>query len=236
MAPKFSKDSKVAMLRISSMAQVHPIIAMRWAGFLKSKALEIVMYVCCPLLIVEVSSISMHSTSRLTQLMLFRVANEGHLTGMVNFSCCIMKYACRRDPPMNIINSLKEIAGWSTNDLVLHMGDDFMHGYREVSGGIIPKAEFEELMGLMEVGVKPDKPLVDKAKDVPKETRQRNTLKNHFGSRSPSKRVPGSWWRNRGQELEAEAQARTAGSGNLSGLLPGAHPTIRGKERVWLTG
>lgn len=45
--PKFSKDGKVAVLRIRSAAQVHPVIATRWAGFLKSKALEIIM--CVPL-------------------------------------------------------------------------------------------------------------------------------------------------------------------------------------------
>lgn len=47
-APKFSKDGKVAVLRISSAAQVHPVIATRWAGHLKSGALEIVMCVFCP--------------------------------------------------------------------------------------------------------------------------------------------------------------------------------------------
>jgi CCR4-NOT transcriptional regulation complex NOT5 subunit len=29
--PKFSKDGKIAVLKISSKAQVHPVIATRWA-------------------------------------------------------------------------------------------------------------------------------------------------------------------------------------------------------------
>ncbi|KAF2771152.1 DHH phosphoesterase [Teratosphaeria nubilosa] len=42
-APKFSRDGKIAVFRISSKAQVHPVIATRWAGHLNSKALEVVM-------------------------------------------------------------------------------------------------------------------------------------------------------------------------------------------------
>ncbi|KAG8627590.1 hypothetical protein KVT40_005073 [Elsinoe batatas] len=42
-APKFSADGKVAVFRIRSACQVHPVIATRWAGHLNSKALEIVM-------------------------------------------------------------------------------------------------------------------------------------------------------------------------------------------------
>lgn len=30
--PKFSKDGKIAVLRIHSAAQVHPVIATRWVG------------------------------------------------------------------------------------------------------------------------------------------------------------------------------------------------------------
>lgn len=191
-APKFSKDGKVAVLRISSAAQVHPVIATRWAGFLKSKALEIVMYVRCSVHILAVSSALTCFKSKFTKLTLFRVANEGHLPGMVNFSCRIAKCARRMDPPVNIIDSLKEIAGRSTSDLVSRMGDDFARGHKEASGGIIPKAEFEELMGLMEVGVKPDKPPVEKPKEVPKQSGQKNTLTNYFGRQAPSKSAPGS--------------------------------------------
>ncbi|KAL8810749.1 MAG: hypothetical protein Q9223_007689, partial [Gallowayella weberi] len=51
--PKFTQDGKIAVLRIRSAAQVHPVIATRWAGHLKSAKLEIVL-----------------------------VANEGYLPGM----------------------------------------------------------------------------------------------------------------------------------------------------------
>jgi len=48
--PVFSKDGRIAVLKIESEAQVHPIIATRWAGFLKSKTLEIVssLIACVP--------------------------------------------------------------------------------------------------------------------------------------------------------------------------------------------
>lgn len=35
-APKFSKDGRIALVRIMSDCQVHPVIATRWAGTLKS--------------------------------------------------------------------------------------------------------------------------------------------------------------------------------------------------------
>jgi CCR4-NOT transcriptional regulation complex NOT5 subunit len=31
--PKFSKDGKIAVLKINSQAQVHPVIATRWVRF-----------------------------------------------------------------------------------------------------------------------------------------------------------------------------------------------------------
>lgn len=108
---------------------------------------------------------------------------------MVNFSCRIAKCARGRDPPVNIIDALKEAAGRSTTDLVKRMGQDFARGHREASGGIVPKAEFEELMELMEVGVKPDKPPRGKTKGSPKRGAQRNTLTNYFGIQGPSKKV-----------------------------------------------
>lgn len=121
-----------------------------------------------------------------------RVANEGYLPGMVNFSCRIAKCARGKDPPVDIIESLRDIAGRSTTDLVSRMGGDFARGHKEASGGIIPKAEFEELMGLMEVGVKPDRPLGEKYKRDAKEVGQKNTLTNYFSSQAPSKKGSGS--------------------------------------------
>ena len=80
-APKFSGDGKVAVFRIKSQAQVHPVIATRWAGHLQSNKLEIVM-----------------------------VANEGYLEDKVNFSCRIPRCARGREIPVNIIESLKAYA------------------------------------------------------------------------------------------------------------------------------
>lgn len=80
-APSFSSDGKVAVFRIESEAQVHPVIATRWAGHLQSKALEIVL-----------------------------VANEGYLPEKVNFSCRIPRCTRDRDPPVSIIERLRYYA------------------------------------------------------------------------------------------------------------------------------
>ncbi|KAL8730764.1 MAG: hypothetical protein Q9166_003834 [cf. Caloplaca sp. 2 TL-2023] len=152
-APKFSKDGKIAIFRISSAAQVHPVIATRWAGHLKSSKLEIVL-----------------------------VANEGYLPGMVNFSCRIARCARHREPPVNIIESLKAVADL---DLVERMGESFARGHKEASGGIIPKAEFEELMALMKVGDKPDRAEegTKQVKKTVEKSPQKNNLKNYFGKK-----------------------------------------------------
>ncbi|CAF9933387.1 MAG: hypothetical protein HETSPECPRED_008633 [Heterodermia speciosa] len=145
--PKFSKDGKIAVLRINSAAQIHP------AGHLYSKALEIVM-----------------------------VANAGYLPGMVNFSCRIARCARSKDPPVNIISSLKAVADLDTTDLIDRMGENFARGHKEASGGIIPVAEFEELMALMRVGEKPD-PVEGSNPSKTKKlqtTPQKNNLMNYF--------------------------------------------------------
>ncbi|KAI4224428.1 MAG: hypothetical protein LQ349_007246 [Xanthoria aureola] len=161
-APKFSKDGTIAVFRIYSAAQVHPVIATRWAGHLKSSKLEIVL-----------------------------VANSGYLPGMVNFSCRVARCARTRDPPVNIISSLKAMADLDTTDLVQRMGESFARGHKEASGGIIPQQEFEELMALMKVGEKPDpaeelgekKAGKTKTKTVERNP-QKNTLSNYFGKKS----------------------------------------------------
>lgn len=111
---------------------------------------------------------------------------------MVNFSCRIAKCARGREPPVNIIASLKDIASRSNTDLVSRMGQNFARGHKEASGGIIPKTEFEELMELMGVGVKPDNPPGGRGKGAPKEAVQKNTLANYFGGRASPEKVPGS--------------------------------------------
>lgn len=155
-APKFSKDGKIAVLKISSAAQVHPVIATRWAGHLKSKALEIVL-----------------------------VANYGYLPGKVNFSCRIARCARARETPVNIIESLKAAADLDEGDLVQRLGESFARGHKEASGGIVPTAEFEELMHLLKVGEKPDKIEGEKAggKKADIKVVQKNTLTNYFAKK-----------------------------------------------------
>lgn len=156
--PKFSQDGRIAVLKIKSAAQVHPVIATRWAGFLNSKKLEIVM-----------------------------VANYGYLEGMVNFSCRIARCARSRDPPVNIIDSLKAAAALSTDGLKERMGETFARGHKEASGGIVPVAAFEELMVLLKVGEKPEKkegntPVKKKVKPI-EVSPQKNTLGNYFSKK-----------------------------------------------------
>lgn len=160
--PKFTPDGRIAVLRINTPAQVHPVIATRWAGYLNSKALEIVM-----------------------------VANSGYLPGMVNFSCRIARCARARaaqegGKEVNIIESLKGVAGLSTDGLEERLGESFARGHKEASGGIVPVTAFEELMSLLRVGEKLEKVQGD---DTPKKKRvrvvgdgspQKNTLGNYF--------------------------------------------------------
>jgi nanoRNase/pAp phosphatase (c-di-AMP/oligoRNAs hydrolase) len=155
--PKFSADGRIAVLRINTSAQVHPVIATRWAGFLNSKALEIV--VC---------------------------ANSGYLPGMVNFSCRVARCARSRDPPVNIIESLKAAADLSTDGLRDRLGESFARGHKEASGGVVPTAAFEELMQLLKIGEKAEKkdegesPKAKKTKTIEKSP-QKNTIGNYFG-------------------------------------------------------
>ncbi|KAJ3956061.1 hypothetical protein N0V92_007389 [Colletotrichum tropicale] len=148
--PKFSSDGRVAVFRISSQAQVHPVIATRWAGHLSSARLEVVL-----------------------------VANEGYLPDLVNFSCRIPRCARAKEPPVNIIEVLNEVAAKSEDaTLRERLGHSFARGHKEASGGIVPKAEFEELMAVMEVGKKVERESPKKARDKPA---QGNTLLNYFG-------------------------------------------------------
>ncbi|KAI1326907.1 DHH family protein [Xylariaceae sp. FL0255] len=152
-APKFSSDAKIAVFRIRSEAQVHPVIATRWAGHLQSPKLEVIL-----------------------------VANEGYLPGMVNFSCRIPRSARARDPPINIIEVLRDVAGRASDPTLRErLGESFARGHKEASGGIVPTAEFEEFLDVLEIGKKPDmgaSPKKGSKKDAP--TGQSNTLTNYF--------------------------------------------------------
>lgn len=107
-------------------------------------------------------------------------ANTGFLPTMVNFSCRIARCARSKDPPVNIIASLKAVADLDTTDLVQRMGESFARGHKEASGGIIPMAEFEELMVLMKVGEKPD-PITGQSPKAKKDlTPQKNNITKYF--------------------------------------------------------
>ncbi len=113
------------------------------------------------------------------------VANTGYSPGLVNFSCRIARCARGRDPPVNIISSLKAVADLDTTDLVQRLGESFARGHKEASGGIVPVDEFEELMALMKVGEKPD-PVEGGDSKKPKKgktTPQKNNLMNYFGKK-----------------------------------------------------
>ncbi|KAK5095954.1 hypothetical protein LTS08_007836 [Lithohypha guttulata] len=160
--PKFTPDGKIAVLKINTKAQVHPVIATRWAGYLSSKKLEIVM-----------------------------VANYGYLEGMVNFSCRIARTARSQDPPVNIIESLKAAADLSTDGLRERMGESFARGHKEASGGVVPVEAFEELYKVMKVGEKVEKTESEeerekktkKTKTIEKSP-QKNTLGNYFAKKT----------------------------------------------------
>ncbi|OAQ88916.1 single-stranded-DNA-specific exonuclease [Purpureocillium lilacinum] len=151
-APKFSADARIAVFRISSQAQVHPVIATRWAGHLQSSKLEVVL-----------------------------VANEGYLPGMVNFSCRIPRSARARDPPVNIIETLRSLADKAPDQTLRErLGASFARGHKEASGGIVPKEEFEELMAVLEMDRKTSQPSVAKTKGSDGGNKQSNTLDMYF--------------------------------------------------------
>ncbi len=108
-----------------------------------------------------------------------------HGPGMVNFSCRIARCARTRDPPVNIIESLKAAADLSTDGLKDRLGESFARGHKEASGGVVPIAAFEELMHLLKIGEKQEKkqgndePTPKKVKTVEKSP-QKNTIGNYF--------------------------------------------------------
>ncbi|PZD34415.1 glycosyl hydrolase family 85 protein [Pyrenophora tritici-repentis] len=150
-APKFSADATIAVLIISSAAQIHPLIATRWSGTLKSNKLEIVM-----------------------------CANEGYFPDKVNFSCRVAKCAraIERGDKVDIIKKLEGIVAGDT-ELRTRLGENFARGHKEASGGIVGKQEWEELKKLMGVGEATKKKAETTAKK--EKSTQKNTLNNYFG-------------------------------------------------------
>jgi hypothetical protein len=156
-APKFSADGTICVLTISSAAQIHPVIATRWAGHLKSNQLEIV--IC---------------------------ANEGYLPDKVNFSGRIARVARGRegDEKVDIIKRLEQLVKDHPN-LRERLGQSFARGHKEASGGIVGKKEWDELkmiMGLDDSKTKKKK--LEKENGTTATTKklptQKNTLANYF--------------------------------------------------------
>ncbi|KAL6153997.1 hypothetical protein ACJQWK_02087 [Exserohilum turcicum] len=153
--PKFSADATIALLSISSAAQIHPVIATRWSGTLKSSKLEIVM-----------------------------CANEGYLPDRVNFSCRVAKCARAREgeEKIDIIKKLESIVA-EDKDLRARLGESFARGHKEASGGIVGKQEWEELKKLMGIGerTKTEASTKTEARTKKETPVQKNTLANYFG-------------------------------------------------------
>lgn len=167
----FSADAACAVLRIRSAAQVHPVIATRWAGHLKSPRLKVVM-----------------------------CANEGYVEGRVHFSCRIAKCARGRGEEVNLIETLRgwgreagllksgdngedEEKGENEEDdeaKILTVGESFARGHPEASGGVVPTAVFERLIEHMGVGRRPNNG-IKRAQDQKVDNKaQKNTLNNYF--------------------------------------------------------
>ncbi|KAK7690064.1 hypothetical protein QCA50_006709 [Cerrena zonata] len=176
--PLFSGDGHVALVRVTSGAQVHPVIATRWANSLKSSKLRFVM-----------------------------CANDGYLPGMSNFSCRVAKCASQKpqatapksprktkldikdtaddtfnednqDDEVNIIESLIKYAARDPG-LREAMGEDFARGHKQASGGIVQTEYFERLWKVMLESEPPpdaDGSPARKRRKADETTPQKNTL------------------------------------------------------------
>lgn len=137
-APLFSFDKRTACLIISSGCQVHPVVATRWAGFLKSKDLQVVM-----------------------------CANTGYMEGKVHFSCRIPKFRRADDGTANAVDLQSVLKDYASRNPDLERrlieGGSFAKGHKEASGGVLDTDVWEELYKTMEIG----KP-IKKTKEVPK--------------------------------------------------------------------
>jgi hypothetical protein len=98
----------------------------------------------------------------------------------VNFSCRVAKGARARDgeEKVDIIKRLQDIVA-NNHDLRERLGENFARGHKEASGGIVKKAEWEELKKLMGIG-EGTKKKADGAAKIGKTASQKNTLTNYF--------------------------------------------------------
>ncbi|BGP20350.1 hypothetical protein JCM10213_001596 [Rhodosporidiobolus nylandii] len=155
--PVFSKDGRIAVIKVDSGYQIHPVIATRWCGTLR-KAKTLVCVMC---------------------------ANTGYTPGYVHFSCRAPRRSssdASSSDPVDLIAFLRSLTplcdalspGWSTR-----VGEDFARGHREATGGIIPTGEFEVLMQAVELGVKKEGGTPKKVKGVI-DPGQKTTLDSFF--------------------------------------------------------
>ncbi|CED83041.1 hypothetical protein [Phaffia rhodozyma] len=159
--PKFSKDGRIAVIAIHSGYQVHPLIATRWAGTLKT-AKDLVLVMC---------------------------TNDLYTPGKTHFSCRVPKSkASSASSPsdsstpnlIEILNTYKPQCEAVSPGWIDRVGGDYARGHREASGGIIGDEEFRVLMEVMEIGVKSDEAIKREKEKERKAQGQKNTLDGYF--------------------------------------------------------
>ena len=154
-APKFSADGRVAVIRVTSAAQVHPMLAMQWANTLNSPNLKMVL-----------------------------AANDGYIPGKVNFSCRLARCARRQDArePIDIILILQEYAQAARDpSFRIRLGNSFANGHKHASGGVVPTDAFEEFLDILQLETEREKKAKAKAKSKSlKDSNQPNTLDRYF--------------------------------------------------------
>ena len=125
--PHFSKDGRVAWIKIQSTFQIHPVIAARWAGRLTPKTTS--------------------KTGRGTRLEMVMVSNDRyHPSGsFTNFSCraVVVKNSNERRSAVtrpDLIELLLEYARAipDSDSFFKNVSGEFAKGHKEASGGIIP--------------------------------------------------------------------------------------------------
>lgn len=161
--PKFSKDGRVALLRINSPCQVHPVIATRWSGTLKG-AKSLVCVMC---------------------------ANPGHNPdpNLISFSCRLSSNA-RKLPEQerpSLRDLLKGYAQKASPEFLARVGSDFATGHNEATGGIIPLELFDELTQAMEIGVpNPNSPAEVKKRKEAEKSKGQTSIGSFFTKKTES--------------------------------------------------
>jgi len=213
--PVFSSDGRLAVLTISSPWQIHPVVATRWAGFLKSKKL---VAVGC--------------------------ANTGFIDGRVNLSCRLAKRSMNMpthvskspsaqtkllktedvDKDEKIISDTEEVAAEEDDDTSTNIisllkmyaakdpefsqrlkeeeekedgngGVSFARGHREAAGGSLTNELWEMFstrclkLGVKEEGADDGGNSTSPKKKTKEMPKQKNTLDGYFGGGAKKKAV-----------------------------------------------